>query len=76
MQEKSVVGKFVLQQRAAYAASFSSTKSISRSREDSIRFVMRSGLLCWMLLRRQDLLNSSVGGAKLQGICRQRGVRK
>lgn len=54
MQEKNVVGKFVLQQRAAYAASFSSAKSISRSREDSIRFVMRSGRLYWMLLRRQD----------------------
>ena len=75
MQEKSVVKKFAMQ-RAVYAASFSSAKSTSRSREDSIRFVMRTGRLCWMLPRRQDLLNSSVGGAKLQGICRQRGVRK
>jgi len=49
-----IVKKFAMQ-RAAYAASFSSAKSISRSREDSIRFVMQSGSLYWMLLRRQDL---------------------
>lgn len=54
MQEKSVVKKFAMQ-RAVYAASFSSAKSTSRSREDSIRFVMRSGSLYWMLPRRQDL---------------------
>ena len=53
MQEKSVVKKFAMQ-HAAYAASFSSAKSTSRSREDSIRFVMRSGSLYWMLLRRRD----------------------